>query len=400
MCYHTTQMCNCTGLPKYLFLYCKIKSMKKIKTNLSLMLFCLALAVTTDAQLNNGEIVKIKNVSSGKYAIPKDVSTAADANVVIMTNRSDAWFTWKVVSTGGGYFKFQNMHTNMFLGILNSSKEQYGFVAQKNGGNQADLQWKLVNISTGFKLQNKNSNLFLAIEGGSKANNAKLVQWGDQGQADIQWQFETIGSGSSTASGKKVLFDVVLNYLAVSEATRNKIDNGDCKRIFGLIRTELWELDNNNEMKTKLQSYNNMPEMIYSQTNYEGPPTAALSYYQDNPNASANNQMEKVTYNIPESLLKDKKVMLVVKTYLGTRHKDNDFASFDALRMKEEVQNTYILDARSSRTETIQTITEDASVSGKSKVDMVLLSLIIPSALFTKADDTHKIWVKFSTKIN
>lgn len=374
--------------------------MKQTNINLSVLLFSLFFSLAVSAQLKDGEIVKIKNVNSGKYAVPKDVSTYPDAEITINTGRNDAWFTWKAIAVTGGFYKFQNVHSNLFLGILNSNKQQYGFMVQRGGSRQQDLLWSLVKTATGFKLKNKNSNLFAAIEGGSKENNAKIIQWADQGQADLIWQFETVGSGNSTAAGKKVLFDVTLNYIAVSEATRNRIDNGDCKRVFGQISTELWELDENNEMKTKLRSYNNMPEMIYNQINHEGPPTAALSYYQDNPNASANNQMGKVTYNIPENLLKEKKVMLVVKTYLGTRHKDNDFASYDALRMKEEAQNTYILDYRNSRSETIQAITEDASVSGKSKVDMVLLSHIIPSALFTRADDTHKIWVKISTKIN
>ena len=373
--------------------------MKKLLFTITTTILCFGLVITANAQLKDGEVVKIKNVNAGKYAAPKDVSTMANANIVLYFNRNDAWFTWKAISASGGYFKFQNVHTNLFLGILNGSKEQYGFLCQK-AGNSADLLWKLIKTSTGYKLQNKNSNLFAAVEGGSTNNYATLIQWGDNAQPDIIWQFETTGSGNSTAGGKKVLFDVKLNYLAVSEATRNRIDNGDCKRIFGQVSTELWELDENNEMKTKLRSYNNMPEMLFNQTNHEGPPTAALSYYQDNPSASNNNQMGKVTYNIPETLLKEKKLMLVIKTYLGTRHKDNDFASYDALKMSEETQNTYILDYRNTRSETIETITDLAAVSNNSKAAMILVGHIIPSAIFARADDTHKIWVKFSTKIN
>jgi len=373
--------------------------MKKLVSALTIILSIFGLGSVTQAQLKDGENVKIKNVHAGKYAAPKDVSTLANAKIVLYNNRNDAWFSWKAIAVRDGYFKFQNLHTNLFLGILNGSKSQYGFLCQKTG-NSADLQWKLIKTSTGFKLMNKNSNLYAAVEGGSKNNYASLIQWSDVAQPDIIWQFEATGSSSSTAGGKKVLFDVVLNYLAVSEATRNRIDNGDCKRIFGQVSTELWELDENNEMKTKLRSYNNVPEMIYNQTNYQGPPTAALSYYQDNPSASNNSQIGKVTYNIPESLLKEKRVMLIVKTYLGTRHKDNDFASYDALRMAEEKQSSYILDYRSSRSETIEVITDLAAVSDGSKAAMFLVGHIIPSAVFARADDTHKIWVKFSCKRN
>ncbi|OSZ81438.1 hypothetical protein CAP36_09455 [Chitinophagaceae bacterium IBVUCB2] len=370
--------------------------MNRLNVSLFATLFLLSISFIAQAQLKDGEIVKIKNLNSGKYAIPKDVSTAVDANIIIMTGRNDAWFTWKATAVPGGYYKFQNMHTNLFLGVLGRSKEQYGFVTQKSTGNQADLQWKLEKTTKGYKLKNKNSNLFIAVEGGSKENNAVLIQWADNGQADIEWQFETVGTNNSTATGKKVLFDIVLNYIAVSEATRNQIDNGDCRRVFGQVSTELWELDENNEMKIRLRSYNNMSELVYNQTNFQGPPTAGLSYHQDNRTASNNSQMGKVTYNIPESLLKEKKLMLVVKTFLGTRHKDNDFASYDALKMGEEQRSTYILDYRTNRTETIEAITDLATTNK----NMNLINLIIPFSNFTRADDTHKLWVKFSCKIN
>jgi hypothetical protein len=373
--------------------------MKKITTSLSLFLFYLAITVATHAQLKDGEIVKIKNVNSRKYARPFNGSADNNAQIVLFAG-SDESSKWKAIVQPGGYYMFQNVQSKLYLSVLDASREQYGFISQTGSWRQSHGLWKLEKTTTGFKLKNKNSNLFLVVEGGNTENNAKLIQWGDQGQPDIQWQFEPVGSGTSTAAGKKVLFDVVLNYIAVSEATRNRIDNGDCKRVFGQISTELWELDENNEMKTKLRSYNNMPEMIYNQTNHDGPPTAALSYYQDNPAAAAGTQMGKVTYNIPESLLKEKKVMLVVKTYIGTRHKDNDFASYDALRMQQETQHTYILDYRSNRAETIQTITDLASRSNQSTADMILLGHIIPSAIFARADDTHKLWVAFTCKRN
>lgn len=383
--------------------------MKQKIISLLVSTFLVAITIIAQAQLKDGEIVRIKNVKSGKYARPENPPAGGqevNAQVVLYTRNEDARMKWKAIAVEGGYFKFQNLETNKFLGVLNRSKEQYGFICQKNEMvhrpmnvtpiNNEDLYWKLEKIATGFKLKNKNSGLLAAVEGGSVNNNAKLIQWTDQGQPDTEWQFETVGTNISTATGKKVLFDVVLNYIAVSEATRNRIDNGDCRRIFGQVSTELWELDENNEMKTRLRSYNNMSELVYNQTNFQGPPTEGLSYHQDDRNASANSQMGKVTYNIPEILLKEKKLMLVVKTFLGTRHKDSDLSSFDALKMSEEQRNTYILDYRSSRTETIEAITDLANTNQ----NMNLLNLVIPFSNFARADDTHKIWVKFTCKKN
>lgn len=88
--------------------------------------------------------------------------------------------------------------------------------------------------------------------------------------------------------------------------------------------------------------------------------------------------------------------MLVVKTFLGTRHKDNDFASFDALKMGEAIQHTYILNSSGKISETIETIT-DLATTNKS---MNLINFVVPFSSFVHADDTHKLWVKFSTKIN
>jgi hypothetical protein len=194
--------------------------------------------------------------------------------------------------------------------------------------------------------------------------------------------------------GNMVLYDITLNYIAVSEATRNRIDNGDCKRVFGQIKTELWELDQNNNKKTKLSAYDNMSEDIYAQSDYRYAPTAALSYYQDNRTEAANNSMGKVTYNIPERLLTTRRIMLVVKTYLGTRHKDNDLASYDALRMRNEETANYVLDNRDTRSESIQAITY---LLGS---DMILGPLRIPYTVFAKTDDTHKLWVAFSCKLH
>ena len=238
-------------------------------------LFLLATSIVVNAQLKDGEIIRLKNVNSGKYAKPANIASGAEelnAQVILYSRSDESRMKWKAIAVTGGYFKFQNLETQKFLGVLNRSKEQYGFICQKNEMvrqplnvtpvNNEDLYWKLEKSGTGYKLKNKNSGLVAAVEGGGTGNNAKLIQWSDQGQGDILWQFEAVGTSSSTASGKKVLYDVILNYIAVSEATRNQIDNGDCRRIFGQVSTELWELDENNEMKTRLGSYNNMPELI------------------------------------------------------------------------------------------------------------------------------------------
>lgn len=355
--------------------------------------FCIAMPVT--AQLVNGAIYKIKHVASGRYAQTGFGSLANGATIHLYDNQEANHFKWKAVYTSGGYYKFQNMQSNKYLVVLDARRETNAKIGQWDDVLRQATAWKLESTTTGFKLKNRNSGLLMGVQAGGMENGVLLVQGNDEGANDKTWQFEKLNLATSTATGRKVFFDVILNYIAVSEATRTRVDNGDCKRVFGYIQTELWELDENNEMKIQLASYNNVPEFLFNQRNFQSPPAAALNY-QLNMDHAANNQMGKVTYNIPQVLLARKKIMLVVKTYLGTRHKDNDLATYDCLKMDNEKQSTYVIDNSGILSETIQASTDPSA----SRRDMHLQDYIIPFAIFQNTDDTHKLWVKISTKKN
>lgn len=192
---------------------------------------------------------------------------------------------------------------------------------------------------------------------------------------------------------KKVLMDINLNNFSVSETTRQRIDNGDCKRVFGSIKLELWELDQNNEMKTRIYAYNRGNEVLYSEKETSAPPPIARSHYQE-PAPTNPEIMNTVTYNIPEKLLNDKKIMLVVKTQLGTRHKDNDFASYDFLCMEKEKRSTYLLGNKANTPISIKVNTSE-NYSGR---DLHINDLVIPFAIFQNTDDTHYIWTQINCK--
>lgn len=386
-----------------------------MNSKISGAIFLLLLLLTCTSiysQPADGELVKIKNINAGKYAAPAGAATDINTHIELMGNSTGTQFNWRVRRVYVGartprnlYFRFQNVHTNKYLGVLDGSRDNYGIICQKElitgrtTTSQNDLLWILESTSTGYKVKNMNSNLYLAVEGGSRNDNARLIQWADAGQTDLNWQFQLAGSDTSSAGGRKMLVDVVLNYIAVSEATRNRIDNGDCKRVFGYIKTELWELNEHNEMTTRLSSYNNMSELLYNQTNYASPPTAAVDYhrsYLGNPvNANViSGDMGKVTYNIPERLLFSRKVMLVVRVYLGTRHKDNDLASYDAIRMQEEITRSYTLGSLVNTSQVIQTT---AAAFNNIRTAMVIDGTRIPAATFG-GDDTHNVWVRILTK--
>lgn len=349
---------------------------------------CLQMPVR--AQLEDGAVYKIRNVASGRYMQVQDASLKNGALIRLWDNQDANHFRFKAKAVKGGNYRLQNINSNKYLAVENASRSNYGRICQWDA-NLASTLWKLETVANGFKIKNVNSNLLIGVEGGGRQNNALLVQWNDDGAQDKIWQFEKVNVTKSTAGGPKQLIDVVLNYIAVLEGTRNRMDNGDCARVFGHVKTELWELDEHNEMKVQLASYNNMPELLFNQQNYQSPPPVAISY-RTNMDFAANNQVGKVTYNVPEVLLQQRRLMLVVKTHLGTRHKDNDFATFDCLGMPQEIQSAYILSSDASLRETIQAST-DLSASGR---DMHFQDFVVPFAIFQRTDDTHRIWVGIS----
>lgn len=188
---------------------------------------------------------------------------------------------------------------------------------------------------------------------------------------------------------EKVLIEINLNYFAVSETTRNRIDNGDCKRVFGRIIPILYELDENNEMVHQYETYGNK-EALFEQSNFESPPPIALSYYQDNRSNASNDVINSITYNIPLSKLNDGKVMLILETEIGTRHKDNDFATYDLLYMKNTNVSRFLLKDVNSQQFTVKVNTDE----NYSERDYHFLDDIIPMHKLIETDDTHFIWVQ------
>jgi hypothetical protein len=368
---------------------------------LSLLLICIqtilfsGYAQIIQTQSAVGCTVKIKSAYSGKIAQVGYASNDNGAMIYTYSDGTATHFNWQVIDAGRGYLKFKNQNSGKYLAVHGGQTAPGTAILQHedNGGEEFlwELRWQNNNS---FKLVNKKSGKPMAIEGGSRGD-ARIVQWNDDNQGDIIWQLWPVGN-CGQATGRKILYDIVLNHIAVSEATRQQIDNGDCKRIFGSIITELWELDENNNPKTQLPAFNNMQPILYNQNNHQSPPPIALSQYQDNVQNTGGNQMGKVTYNIPEGLLQNKKVMLVLKINMGSRHKDNDFATFDYLAMENERSFSWVLDNQNSRNETAQ-VNTDQNYSGR---DKHILDWVVPFHFFKNTDDTHNIWVKINCKKN
>jgi hypothetical protein len=228
-------------------------------------------------------------------------------------------------------------------------------------------------------------------------NGTPIITWGyfnDNRDNQIWYLERASDSNVPPSSGRKVLIDIDLNYIAVAEASRDKIDNDDCRRVFGEIKAELYEIDNNNQPERLIPSYNSGTSHLFIEKNFDKPPFIGVDRFGSPRSSYENSKMKTVTFNVDETLLKSSKLMLVLKTNLGTRHKDNNFASYDILRMKEMVENSVIINDKLPRKEEIRYNT-DVSASDRS---MHIMDLMIPHNVFFRTDDEHRLWVGLTIK--
>lgn len=367
-----------------------------MKKNIAVLLAILTMVICPPllfAQIRNGSLVQIKNRLT--QTVVQTRVSAADSSVFAgAVNRVNINLSqWRIITAPDGYL-FQTKDGRHFIGIQSDTGADHNnlVLRRMTATNRNELVWALAPANGGYVIRNKKNLHFMTQIAAAGSSLRNLVH---SRTTNGSFFWSVTGADSIAANTpdtvKKVLFEVALNYIAVTEATRNRVDNGDCRRVFGEIKTEVWELGSNNVKVKKLAAYDNKPEFLFKQTNYSSPTTAGISYYQDNLTLAATGTMGKVTYNIPVTLLNNRRVMLVIKAYLGTRHKDSDLSSYDALRMKEEKQFTFILDNKVFRQELLQDVTE------RMGSEMKLSDITIPGNTFG-GDDAHRLLMAVSWK--
>ncbi|MFN8251183.1 MAG: hypothetical protein U0V75_04815 [Ferruginibacter sp.] len=365
-----------------------------MKNCLRVLLTVLIMAGSTSslfAQIRNGSIVTIKNKMTQKLLQAKTfIADSAVYSGVVYGGRQP-FSKWRIIIAPDGYL-FQTYNGSHYLGIQSDTgaTHQQMVLRTMSAANRNELLWQISGSPNAYVFRNKKSLKFMTEQIPTPNPYRNVVQ-SRVTVGPYLWLITPDSTQNNTPDTvKRVLYDVVLNYIAVTEATRNRIDNGDCRRVFGEIKTEVWELNSNNMKVKKLAAYDNKPEFLFKQSNYRDPATAGFSYYQDNLTQAAGNSMAKVTYNLPETLLNNRRLMLVIKAYLGTRHKDSDLSSYDALRMKEEKEFTFILERKNGLLqEMLQDITE------RNGSEMKLSDVTIPGNIFG-GDDAHRLYMVVS----
>ena len=370
--------------------------MKKMLSLLALFYWASSF-ITVNAQLVTGDVVVIRRANTTEILKAEHPDSA-----VKLAHRRypiDNLYRWEVEKVGNDTYKFRNPRWGRYLGVFQASKIPGERTTIRVDRQAPDIVWRLIPTSQGYRLQNDWSKLVL-----TKADNRpgfgmnRLIQDINTSLEKQEWMFDFYSYSLSRADSNKVTIEVKLNYIAVSEATRNRIDNNDCRRLFGYVAADIIEQDANGEVSNSYAAAIN--PYLFIERDYAKPPATAFSYYQDNLTTNLNKPpFNTVTFKVDEAALKRGKVRLVITTYLATRHKDNDFATYDGLKMNDKLTSIYVLDKSVNRTVLI-----NYNAVGKPGMQMLMpipgtvRSEIYPTD-FYKSDDTHKIWINFTYRV-
>ncbi len=370
--------------------------------------------------IKEGSVIVLRSKTADKYMGFKNANTTIHSAVKLNMDYSIMWRVSEVETRSDGVktFKLLNYLNAHWL----SSKGGKGTAIGKLQSNRLsdELRWSFVSGADGaFKLKNLATNLFAAIEGGATTENAKVIFWTDEGQQDVLWFVEAVPEHEKAYKERTLTLYTSLNYIAVSEAGRNRIDNHDCRKVFGDIKFEINEIDRSNKVintiTTKWLFSSPLPEIrrsanfnilnIFDRNELGRYATSiAASYYQDDLNSIDALKSLKYLENpynkkpfidgfvllVSEEKMKRGEIefnVSVNKGAFGTFHKDNDLASFDKLVVLENNNIRRMAGYHEDRT------------------------ILVPENLKTRSwefrlkpttsgvDDEHKLWINYSIRL-
>ena len=193
---------------------------------------------------------------------------------------------------------------------------------------------------------------------------------------------------SNAVADKMVMYEFTLNYIAIAEASRNRIDNNDCRQTWGEVVVTFHELDENGQKIEGSQIITDLNDYTLFDLPRSRVPHQSNSYYSDRMGVNEDNFIKKISVRVSENLIKKRRVIAIVSCKMQNAHKDNDFASFDHLRMVSNESATFYLEDISSKQESM-------SVRTNGKYTYESGRLIENGG---NSDDTHRIWLHFTIK--
>ena len=191
-----------------------------------------------------------------------------------------------------------------------------------------------------------------------------------------------------------VSYEISLDQISVAEASRNTIDNNDCRSTWGSIRIKFYELDANGQIDLRKSIPSDLNEdTFFDKVIGRNAPFRSKSYYQDRIGVSNNEYIKRISVRVSENMVKNRRIVARVEVQLRTAHKDNDFASYDILRMSTPTSTIFYLEDLPIKEETVSVIT-----NGHSSIVRVVGGGEAEGINGGNSDDTHRIWLGFTIK--
>jgi hypothetical protein len=126
---------------------------------------------------------------------------------------------------------------------------------------------------------------------------------------------------------------------------------------------------------------------------FQEPSHRSKSYYQDRMGVSNDEYIKRISVRVSENMVKNWRIVAEVSCQIKTAHKDNDFATYDILRMISPVSTTFYLEDLPSKEESMSTITNGISTLGHDTNGTV-----VEISGGRGSNDTHRIWLHFIIK--
>ncbi len=372
--------------------------------------------------LKEGSVIVLRSKTADKYMGYKNVnSTVINAAVKLTVDNNIMWRVSDIQISRDGVktFKLMNYRSKDWLSTGGGKGTAIKYL--KNNSLSNDCRWTFMNGAGGaYKIKNQATNLFVAIEGGAISENAKVISWEDEGQQDLLWYIEEVPQHEKAYKDRTLTLYTALTYIAVSEVGRNRIDNHDCRKVFGDIKFEINEIDGNKRVtkniKSRLLFSSPLPELrrnpnfnilnIFDKNELgKYATTKAASYYQDDLNSvealrslkylestyDKKPYIDGFVFPVSEEKMKKGEIefnVSVGKNAFGTFHKDNDLASFDALVVTE---------SNDSRCTT--GCLEDRVILVPENIKDRIWEFRLKPKSNSGVDDEHKVWIKYSLRL-
>lgn len=191
------------------------------------------------------------------------------------------------------------------------------------------------------------------------------------------------------APDKLVSYEITLNQILVAEATRDRIDNNDCRKTWGDVMVYFKELDANGQITPN----SNIQPDLQDNHLFRFPANVvehmSASYFQDRRGVDEQNVLKRISVRVSENMVKSRRIVAIIESSLITAHKDNDFASYDLLMNRGKTTSTFYLQDSPSINETMSLITDNRGYVTRNGGFMLNDG---------NSDDHHRIWLNFTIR--